>query len=152
MALALVLASVLWPAAIVGAASAPPVPGPRAWSSAVYVLASRICHQKPERSFRFGETSWPVCARCSGLYLAAPLGGAAALLVRARRRPLIRPHLVRPGIVLAALPTAATLLAEWFRILPVGNSARAWAALPLGAAIAFAVVTALPGAAADQVH
>ena len=30
-----------------------------------------ICHQIPERSFTIGERSFPLCARCSGMYLGA---------------------------------------------------------------------------------
>jgi hypothetical protein len=88
-ALALLLGATLWPAAIVSAAGASPVPTPRAWNAAVYFLASRICHQRPERSFHYRDTAWPVCARCTGLYLAAPLGGAVAWLARARQRPAV---------------------------------------------------------------
>ena len=30
-----------------------------------------ICHQIPERSFKIGERTFPLCARCSGMYLGA---------------------------------------------------------------------------------
>jgi uncharacterized membrane protein len=30
-----------------------------------------VCHQIPERSFQMGERSFPLCARCSGMYLGA---------------------------------------------------------------------------------
>jgi uncharacterized membrane protein len=30
-----------------------------------------ICHQIPERSFKIGDRTFPLCARCSGMYLGA---------------------------------------------------------------------------------
>jgi hypothetical protein len=51
---------------------------------------------------------------------------------------------IRNGLVasllLASLPTAVTLAGEWTGLLPVTTLARALAALPLGAAIGFAIV------------
>jgi hypothetical protein len=46
---------------------------------------------------------------------------------------------------LAALPTFATLAVEWLGVAPVSNAARALAALPAGAAIAFVVVRVTVG-------
>lgn len=34
-------------------------------------FGSYICHQKPERSFKIGNTPFPVCSRCTGIYLGA---------------------------------------------------------------------------------
>lgn len=34
-------------------------------------LGSYICHQKPERSFKIGGRYFPVCSRCTGIYLGA---------------------------------------------------------------------------------
>lgn len=33
-----------------------------------------VCHQIEERSFKIGERTFPMCARCSGLFLGAMLG------------------------------------------------------------------------------
>jgi uncharacterized membrane protein len=44
------------------------------------VVGSHMCHQRPERSFFFGFRKYPVCARCTGVYLTAPLGVASVLL------------------------------------------------------------------------
>lgn len=33
-----------------------------------------VCHQSPERSFRFSGQPWAVCARCSGIYAGLGLG------------------------------------------------------------------------------
>lgn len=49
-----------------------------------------ICHQIPERSFVLGGTPLPLCARCTGTFLGAMLGLAAAVLrrrLRATRMP-----------------------------------------------------------------
>jgi uncharacterized membrane protein len=132
VARALVLAAILWPV-VLGAAwwgRAGGVAGAEPWSALVYAAASRICHQKPERSFHAAGTSWPVCGRCSGLYLAAPIGAA---LAGAHRRRWQLP--ARPVLAAAALPTAVTLGLEWAGV-PITNALRAAAALPLGAAVA----------------
>lgn len=33
-----------------------------------------ICHQIPERAFKIGDRTFPLCARCSGMYLGAIIG------------------------------------------------------------------------------
>jgi len=60
------------------------------WTTMVYVVGSKICHQRPERSFHTGGVQWPVCARCAGLYASAPFGAVIALIAtgRSRRRGL----------------------------------------------------------------
>jgi uncharacterized membrane protein len=129
------LAALAWPAAL-GAALLDRVEGDGSPVSAVvYVAASRVCHQRPERSFHVGGTQWPVCARCAGLYLAAPLGVLLAAVGRVRRRAALA-----WGTAAAALPTAATWLAEGLVGLPVGGAGRFAAAAPLGAALAFALI------------
>jgi uncharacterized membrane protein len=134
----LAVAAVLWPL-VLGAALADRVRGDASvWSAAVYLAASRVCHQRPARSFATAGTSWPVCARCSGLYLAAPLGALAALLWRRRDARL------RLLLVLASLPTVASLVFEWTNLWPGTNVDRFAAALPLGAALAFVIVSTVP--------
>jgi uncharacterized membrane protein len=137
MARALAAASMVWPL-VLGAAVWPPtaVRHPVA-TSLVYAVASRICHQRPERSFHSGGVQWPVCARCSGLYLAAPVGALAGLVSIARRRPARRRLW---WLVAAAVPTAVTFGAEVLGLAAPSNLTRAVAALPLGAMIAFVLV------------
>jgi uncharacterized membrane protein len=111
----------------------------------IYVAAGHLCHQKPERSFHSGDRSLPVCARCTGLYLSAPLG-LAFVLVRPRRaaRDVAAPdrayHRWRIAIVLALVPTVLSVAIEQFTGM-TGNVSRALTAAPLGA-----IVAALVGA------
>ena len=109
---------------------------PSMWAAVVYLAASRICHQLPARSFHTAGVQWPVCGRCSGLYLGGALGGVLAgwLASRIRERDRVA------WLVVAALPTAATFLLEWTGLAPVTNIARAVAAVPLGMAIAAVVI------------
>jgi uncharacterized membrane protein len=44
-----------------------------------------VCHRIDARSFHIGATQFPLCARCSGMYLGALLGLAYLTLVRPRR-------------------------------------------------------------------
>lgn len=105
-------------------------------SSAVYLTAGRVCHQRPERSFQTAGVQWPVCGRCAGLYLAAPIGAFAAMALSRRGQPR------GSWFLLAALPTAVTFLVEWLRLAPMSSEIRALAALPLGAAVAYLLVAA----------
>jgi uncharacterized membrane protein len=143
----LVAASIVWPLALGAAVWDRVATGGSVWTHALYIVGSRICHQKPERSFYSADVKWPVCGRCSGLYLAAPVGALAAASMRRRRRSAngrVTRGRIRNGLVwllaLASLPTAVTVAGEWSGLLPVTTLVRALAALPLGAAIAFVIV------------
>jgi uncharacterized membrane protein len=142
LAKVLVVLTVLWPVAIVGSVSTLSSFGPSVGADAVYALSSRICHQKPDRSFESDGHQWPVCARCTGLYCAVPVGALAGLV--RRRRADSRDTRLRAAVVGAALPTMGTLVAEWAGLAVVSNVTRALAALPLGAAGAYVVLAAWP--------
>ena len=112
----------------------------------VYAAGSVVCHQQPERSFHAWNRQLPVCARCTGLYLAAPAGAAVALVLRRRRRTRGGRGTGegwRSGLMLAALPTMLTLGAEWTGLASVPAVARAAAALPLGFAVSWLVAGTL---------
>ncbi|CAN5835557.1 DUF2085 domain-containing protein [soil metagenome] len=94
----------------------------------VYAASSRICHQRTERSFAIGGVQMPVCARCSGLYLAGAAGAVIAWFGRVPRS--IRQ--TRLLLLIAAVPTALTFALDWLGIMPFSNTARALAAIPLG--------------------
>jgi len=106
-------------------------------AAAVYAAGSTVCHQRPERSFHIAGHKMPVCARCTGLYVSAaaavPLAVLLAAPLTARRARLI--------LLVAALPTALTWGLEYAGVMPFSNAARALAALPLGFAAAWLVVT-----------
>lgn len=94
----------------------------------VYAGASRICHQRPERSFHLAGTQLPVCARCAGLYFSAAVGALGGW-VSGRRRWRAS---ARTALVMAAAPTAISWLLEHLGGVPMSNGLRALAALPLG--------------------
>jgi uncharacterized membrane protein len=130
----LAAASIAWPLILAGGWWSGAHGGPVWFTSAVYLSAGRVCHQRPERSFSTLGVRWPVCGRCAGLYLAAPLGAIAALAWRRRRQP-------RPvWLIAAAVPTAAIIAIEWAGLAPVSSVARAWTSLPLGCAIGFYLI------------
>jgi uncharacterized membrane protein len=136
----LVAASIAWPLLLGGALWHRTAHGLSAWTGVAYVAASRICHQRPERSFHTAGVQWPVCGRCSGLYLGAPLGAMAALWLGRRRgsRGL-------GALMLASVPTIATLILEWTGVVQVTSGLRAVAAVPLGALIAYVIVRGVQG-------
>ena len=137
----LVAASLLWPALLAAGAGARAT-GEDSWlGAAVYISAGLVCHQRDDRSFHTHGVKWPVCARCSGLYLAAPLGALVAL---AGGRGLRRPWDLKT-LALCAFPTAATFVLEHGGVAPITSTQRFIAALPLGAAAAWVVVRAARG-------
>src|SRR2546423_711313 len=64
---------------VIGAISWPLLLGLAVWtrhtgraplvSAVIYAAASRVCHQRPDRSFFTEGIQWPVCGRGAGLYL-----------------------------------------------------------------------------------
>lgn len=117
-------------------------------SAAVYALADRVCHQRPERSFALGGAPMPVCARCSGLYLSGAAGAVFALgwsLSAVGRR---QDDAARWRWVLAAcaVPTALSWLAEVTMLAAPTPTVRAICALPLGAVAGWICVRAAIGA------
>jgi uncharacterized membrane protein len=141
MVKALALAAVVWPLVLGGAVVARAHDAAPAFVTAVYVATSRICHQKPERSFHSEGVKWPVCGRCSGLYIGGAAGALAWLVMR-RRRPGSR---LLAWLAVAAVPTALTVVLEWTGLAGVGNTARALAGVPLGAMIALVIVQTAAG-------
>lgn len=112
----------------------------------VYAVGTLVCHQKPERSFHLWGAQLPVCARCTGIYLGAALAVAAIAVARrpttARRPRDSRWRSPARLAVLAALPTAATLLFEWSSGVTPSNTIRFAAGLPLGVLASWLVLAA----------
>ena len=135
LAWALGAATLIWLATLAFAAGAA-ASGASLFPAAVYRIASFVCHQQLDRSFFWAGAPWPVCARCLGLYAAAPAGALAAIFVR---RALVSSRNLVLLLVTGA-PTAVAWIAEHVAGLPAGNAVRFAAALPLGAALAWVLV------------
>ena len=137
----LVAASILWPVLLAVGATARIQSEHSGMAAGVYLAAGLVCHQRDARSFHTHGVKWPVCARCSGLYLAAPLGALAAVAgggsLRRRRDLKI--------LALAAVPTVVTFVLEHGGLAPMTSAMRFFAALPLGASVAWLVVRAMRG-------
>ncbi len=113
-----------------------------------YALGGIVCHQRPDRSFDAWGLPLPVCARCTGLYAAAPLGVLLGLTLgtspwRRSRRALF--DQARLDLMVAALPTAMTVGAEYVLGVPIAGWLRAVTAAPLALAVGWLVVAALRG-------
>jgi len=111
------LVSLLWLAAIVAAPHglhAAPLAPMRIGAGVVYLAGRVVCHQRPERSFVAAGHPLPVCARCTGVYAAAPLACLLALLVPGGRARRAWAWAGTPrGIVFAAAPTVVSVAVEW---------------------------------------
>lgn len=134
---AALLVSASWVAVIVGAPrwiSSSPGGAAHLVVTATYLAGSRICHQRPDRSFHVGAVPLPVCARCTGLYLGVPAGLALALW-RSRSAGRASPMVERASrhlLIWAALPTLATVALEWVAGVAVPPLARLALAVLLG--------------------
>ena len=145
----LVVASVAWLGAIVVAPLmiASHRPALSLGAAGLYAAGARICHQRPERGFLIAGRPMPVCARCSGLYAGAALAGPLALTAVAG----LSSRRARQFAAIAALPTLITWGLEMAGLAHPSNSLRFAAALPLGLAAAWLVLTTLrPGRRSQQ--
>jgi len=115
-------------------------------AAAVYGGAGLICHQRAERSFHLAGVQQPVCARCAGLYVSGAVGALAAWIVWRHPRA---PRRTRSVLVLAAAPTALTVVLEFAGLVHPSNTVRAMCALPLGGAAAWVFIRSLRAEAAE---
>ncbi|MEQ1730318.1 MAG: DUF2085 domain-containing protein [Vicinamibacterales bacterium] len=147
-------AAVLWagalPLAPLGLASPTAGLPERAAAGLVYLAGAVVCHQRPERSFAWAGQAWPVCARCTGIYL----GAAAAVLLfvaagraGARVSPAVRrgagPASARLAVGVALVPAGVTLLWEWTTGVTPSNLVRATTGVVIGGTVAWVVMRAL---------
>ena len=96
-------------------------------SALVYGASSMVCHQRPERSFHLNDARFPVCARCTALYLFGALGAVLGWV----RGPRVPRHL--PALLAAvSLPMVLSVVGEWTGIAAGSNTVRAASAVPLG--------------------
>jgi uncharacterized membrane protein len=108
----------------------------------VYVVGAIVCHQIPERSFHFSGIQFPVCARCTGLYV----GGAAGLVLwLLRRNRTLRFDGARTALLVSAVPTVVTLATAAVGWWDPVNALRALAAAPLGVAAGAVVAAGVTG-------
>lgn len=108
-------------------------------AAGVYAAGARVCHQRSERCFSIQGRPMPVCARCSGLYAGAAIAGPLALLLAAG----LSTRRARLMVAVAALPTAITWGIEVAGLAHPSNRLRAIAALSLGFAVAWPVISTL---------
>ena len=102
----------------------------------IFSAGSLICHQLPERSFFVDGYQFPVCARCTGLYLsgAAGVAGWLGLKITRRWRALpFDPDLAKRLLLISAVPTAVSFATGVLGVWDGSNVTRAMLAIPLGA-------------------
>lgn len=142
--------SLLWAAGLPAAAASASGGGTPAWPALlIYGIGSVVCHQRPERSLSWGTAPWPVCARCTGIYLAFATVAAVGLLARGRA---LSPGRARAWVSAAALPAIGSLGFEWATGVTPSNATRAATGLLLGGVLGWLVMAFLAedSAAAGQ--
>ena len=111
-----------------------------------YLVGSLVCHQRPERSFHPWGVQVPVCARCEGIYLAAPFAIALVLAGHLRGARALRSRWMWQRLIVSAcLPTILTLMWEWTTGEMTSGIVRATAGVALGTAIAATVAAVAVG-------
>ena len=161
---AFLAAAVFWAAALPAAvwvAARPTASAFYPFAFGMYAVGSLICHQLPERSFHLWSAQLPVCARCTGIYAGGAIAAIVALMkaaltgtARLEPRPTynITPvghrfsgatlfSSARATLIVAAIPTIATLAFEWTTGQMPANWIRALAGSAIGAAVVSAIAT-----------
>jgi uncharacterized membrane protein len=133
--------SLLWSGAVPAAAAGASIAG-GPWASIVaivYGIGHVVCHQRPERSFAWGDAAWPVCARCSGIYFGATVGAMLGLL--APLALVATPARVRRWLLMSSIPVALTLAYEWSTGQVPTNAVRAVSGGVVGMMVAWLLVS-----------
>ena len=107
----------------------------------IYAAGSLVCHQLPERSFFLGHRQFPVCARCTGLYVSATVGLLAFLSWRLLRRQALplRPRSVLWIVAAASAPTVLSFALGVTGLWDGSNITRAILSIPLGLTVGVVV-------------
>jgi uncharacterized membrane protein len=137
----------LIPSAALAAGRAAGAPVVGLLAAVPYAIGAVICHQQAARSFAIWSQQLPVCARCTGIYTGAALV-ALVSAVRITGTRVAQGFSPARTMIVAALPTAATLAYEWSTSTMPSNIVRAIAGFPLGAAVAWVILSAVD----DQVN
>lgn len=74
-----------------------------AWEALVYRTAAPWCHQLQERSFVLHGHVFPICARCTGMWLGFTLGVPLAVLWAPRRRAIVGASMALAALALSYL-------------------------------------------------
>lgn len=130
-----------WAAALPAAAAGASGGGLAGWAAVVtYGVGAFVCHQRPERSFHWGAAAWPVCARCTGIYVGLAV---AAVLAQFTRRQALAPARARLWLAIASLPAAGSLGYEWVTGVTPSNALRAVTGGLIGSALGWMVTVFL---------
>jgi uncharacterized membrane protein len=114
-----------------------------ALDSLLMFLGSSVCHQLAERSYSFGDTHMPLCARCAGLHLGFLLS-MTFLWTGGRRYASSLPS--RNGLILLGAVMSLVFIdtgLSYSGLLPSDNVRRTLSGLALGVPLPFVLVPLL---------
>jgi uncharacterized membrane protein len=110
-------------------------------AAAIYYAFSKLCHQRPDRSYFLDGHKLGVCARCTGIYFGFALTLLAYPLLRSLRTTTTPP---RKWLFLAALPLAIDFSLTFFGVWENTHTSRLLTGLLLGSVAVFYI---MPGIA-----
>lgn len=90
------------------------------------------CHQRASRSFAWGSSILPVCARCLGIYLGVALAAVVG-------HPRLRKDAFKAWMLIGALLVTLDVATEWVQLRP----ANAWLRFGVGALLSYGIVLAI---------
>ena len=109
-----------------------------------HAVGYSVCHQIDARSFHFGETKMPMCARCSGLFLGALLGVVYQFTRGRKGRMLSPPLMVLFGLfALAWVMDGINSFLMLYPTLPALYTTQNWTRLVTGTGMGLAIAAIL---------
>ena len=115
-------------------------------SNFIHWLFSGICHQIPERTFKYGIWYYPVCGRDTGTYLGIAFNVIILFFIyRMRKESPIEFPKKRTNIILflLCLPFVIDSIGSFFGIWDIGNNLRFLSGLLFGSSISIYLLTAI---------
>ena len=106
-------------------------------AASIYYAFSRLCHQRPDRSYFIDGHKMGVCARCTGIYFGFALTLLAYPLVRSLRSTTTP---ARKWLLLAALPLAIDFSLTFFGVWENTHTSRLLTGLLLGSVAVFYIM------------
>ncbi len=89
-----------------------------------YILGASVCHQLPERSFKAGNLSIPVCARCEGIYIGFLFAALILFIMFRKKESELPPVYIIVILCLFVMSTIIDGVLSYFAVTSGNNYSR----------------------------